>query len=258
MEPLWVLYRSIWALNLLATALVIWRLFRLGLYKTYRFFLASMTLGLLRSLALFPFSPRSQTYYQIWAWTQPILWLFQVLVVFELYALVLRRYRGIYSVSRIFLIGAIAASAIFSALTVLPTKVASPSEHRVYYYWLTERAVVTSLVVFLALLLVLVAWFAIPLNRNLLTHCLVYSAYFFSNNMVYLYRQIVGSNAAYAHVVVLLSVALACLFCWVFFLTRSGEDRTASLLLGRNPLQEKHLLGQLENLNATLLRTARK
>src|SRR5207248_7683527 len=198
MEPLWILYRCIWALNLLATALVIWRLFHLGLNKTYRFFLASMAIGLLRSLALFPFSPRSQPYYQIWVWTQPILWLFQVLVVFELYALVLRQYRGIYTVGRVFLFGAIAASALFSALTVLPTRVASPSEYRVYYYWLLERAVVTSLVVFLALLLLLVVWFAVPLSRNLLTHCLVYSAYFFSNNMVFLYRQIVGKNAAYA------------------------------------------------------------
>ena len=128
MEPLWILYRCIWALNLLATALVIWRLFHLGLNKTYRFFLASMAIGLLRSLALFPFSPRSQPYYQIWVWTQPILWLFQVLVVFELYALVLRQYRGLYTVGRVFLFGAIAASALFSALTVLPTRVASPSD----------------------------------------------------------------------------------------------------------------------------------
>ena len=31
-----------------------------------------------------------------------------------------------------------------------------------------------------------------------------------------------------------------------------------SLQLGRSPLAEKRLLGQLEHLNATLLRTARK
>jgi len=47
-------------------------------------------------------------------------------------------------------------------------------------------------------------------------------------------------------------------FFWVFFLSRRGEDRIASLHLGRNALVERKLLTQLENLNATLLRTARK
>src|SRR2546423_4072888 len=113
-EP-WILYRPIWALNLIATALLIFRLYSLGLYRTYRFFLASMALGLVRSLALFPFSTRSGVYYQIWAWTQPILWLSWVLVVFELYTLALRRYRGIYTMSQFFFFAAVATSAIFAA-----------------------------------------------------------------------------------------------------------------------------------------------
>jgi hypothetical protein len=44
----------------------------------------------------------------------------------------------------------------------------------------------------------------------------------------------------------------------VLLLSRTGEDRTASLRLGRSQLEERRLLGQLQTLNATLLRTARK
>jgi hypothetical protein len=44
----------------------------------------------------------------------------------------------------------------------------------------------------------------------------------------------------------------------VFFLSRSGEERTTSLTLGRSETEERRLLGQLQALNSTLLRTAHK
>jgi hypothetical protein len=98
----------------------------------------------------------------------------------------------------------------------------------------------------------------VPLSRNLLIHCSVYSAYFFVNNVTNLYWHLGGTDATYWYNMSRYAVALACYFCWAFFLSPSGEDRTASLNLGRSPLEEKRLLGQLEGLNATLLRTARK
>jgi len=108
------------------------------------------------------------------------------------------------------------------------------------------------------LLLALVAWFAVPLSRNLLTHCCVYSAYFLSNNVIMLYWHSGSKNAAYSASIWRLSVALICYSCWVFLLSRSGEERLASVRLGRSTLEEKRLLGQLESLNSTLARTARK
>src|SRR5258708_37891243 len=112
MEQVWPLYRFVWALNLIASALVIWRLYRLGLYKTYRYFFASLVLGLARSAVLFPFSPNGETYYQLWALTQPLVWLSYVLVVGGLYVLGLREYSGIYSVGRWFFFGASASSVL--------------------------------------------------------------------------------------------------------------------------------------------------
>src|SRR5258706_1619984 len=261
MQASWILFRSIWALNMVATALVIWRLYSLGLSRTYRFFLASMALGLARSVVLFPFTFYDDVYYRVWAATQPLLWLSYVLVVYELYSLVLKQYRVIFTVGRIFFFGAVAISALVSALTVLPTvapAVGSMDHPVIYYCSVIARGIVTSLAIFLLMLLLLVVWFPVPMSRNLLTHCLVYSAYFFANNVLALYRQMGGRNAAYSENVAKLMVALVCLICWILYLSRKGEERITSLRLKRNPLKEKHLLGQLENLNATLLRTARK
>jgi hypothetical protein len=198
-------------------------------------------------------------YYGIWVSTQPILWLSYILVVFELYSLVLKHYRGIYSVGRIFFFVAVATSTAISALTVsVTTTGALVKNPLLYYYALAERGIVTSLAIFLLLLMVLVAWFPVPLSRNLLIHCSVYTAYFFALNVIDLFWHLSGLQASYWSNMARYVVALGCYFCWAFLLSPSGEDRTASLHLGRSPLEEKRLLGQLEGLNATLLRTARK
>jgi hypothetical protein len=258
----WIpLIRFIWSLNLIATALVIWRLYSLGLHKTYRYFLISMALSVARTAVLFPFSPGDNIYRQLWLATQPLVWLSYLLVVAELYRLVLRQYGGIYSLGRWFFFGTVALSVIISGLTVLPALTNErvlPGRHvPVYYYSFIERGLVTTLALFLLLLLVFVAWFSVPLSSNLLKHCAFYSAYFFANNVIMLYWNS-GSGTANVVSVSRLSVGFICLMCWVFFLSRRGEDRIASLHLGRNAIAERKLLTQLENLNATLLRTARK
>lgn len=262
LQSIWILQGAFWILNVIAIAVVVWRLYSAGLHLIYRFFFAALVFATLRSVVLMPFGPKSPTYYAIWIGTEPILWLSYVLVVFELYSLVLKHYRGIYSVGRIFFFAAVATSAIAATLTVLLTMSGgNGAKPLLHYYALVERGIVTSLAIFLLLLLMLVTWFPVPLSRNLLIHCSVYTAYFFADNVIVLYWHIGGTQgAATTHwaTIARLSVALACYFCWAFLLSRSGEDRIAALHLGRSPLEEKRLLGQLEGLNATLLRTVRK
>src|SRR2546422_4042438 len=72
MPPAVTLERSLWTLNVLASILVVWRLYSIHVHHRYRFFFASMLLALARSAALFPFDPKTETYYRIWASTQPL------------------------------------------------------------------------------------------------------------------------------------------------------------------------------------------
>jgi len=259
MGPVWILQKSLWALNIGASAFVVWRLYVTGLHRTYRFFFAGIIVAIVRSAALFPLSPRAKGYYLVWVWTEPLLCLFYILVVFELYALALQHYRGIYSLSRWFFFAAVALSAIVSAITVFPTMGgALASRPLLFYYALAERGIVTSLAIFLLLLLALVAWFPVPLSRNLLTHGSVYTAYFFASNVIFLSWHIGGSKTSPLSSIFKLLAALVCFCCWAFFLSREGETRITALHMGRNSLEEKRLLSQLESLNATLLRTIRK
>ena len=175
-----MLEKSLWALNFIASAFVIWRLYSLGLHRTYRYFFAGMALAVIRTAMLFPFGPKTEIYYRIWVATQPLLWLSYFLIVSELYSLVLRQYPGIQTMGRWFFFGAVAVAAIISALTILPTIAAAPARYPVFYYYaLIERGVATSLAIFLLLLLLLVTWFTVPLSRNLLTHCVGVFGLFF-------------------------------------------------------------------------------
>jgi hypothetical protein len=254
-----MLQKSLWTLNILGKVLVAWHFYSTGLHRVYRYFLFSIFLTLARSALLYPFAATSLTYLKIWAVTAPLTWLAQVAVVLELYRLVLKHYQGIYSVGRRFFFGAVAIAAITSSLTVMFSASAGAlSKHPLLYYFaLIERGLVTSLGLFLLLLLGFVAWFPVPVSRNLLTHCLIYSFNFLVTNVVVLYWHAGGREAAGIGSAINLAVASVCSACWLFLMTREGEERTISLGLGRDPVRERHLLSQLDSLNDTLLRTAR-
>src|SRR5580692_6269657 len=121
LQALWMVEKFLWAANLLGSTLVVWRLYSLDLYRTYRFFFLNMVLTAARSVVLLQFSPRTHGYYEIWVATEPILWVSYILVVYELYSLVLKKYQGIYSLSRWFLFAAVAVSSIVALLSVMST-----------------------------------------------------------------------------------------------------------------------------------------
>src|SRR6266566_2525561 len=110
----------LWGFSIVANAAAACRLCQLGLHRVYRFFFAYLVFAASRSLILLPFSVRSSMYVIIYAITAPILWMFYVLVVLELYSLVLKNYTGIYSLGRWALYGALSFSVIISVLTLIP------------------------------------------------------------------------------------------------------------------------------------------
>ncbi len=171
----WHIVRALWAVNVAASALVLWRLYNIEAIRIYRLFFLSILLKLAVSASLYPFSPRTDTYYWIWVVTKPLVWISFVLVVVELNNLILKRYQGIHSLSRWFFYVAVAGSVIISSLTVMTTMSdkLSPRYPLLYPYALIERSIESSLALFILMLLTLVAWFSVPLSQNLLRACLL-------------------------------------------------------------------------------------
>src|SRR5438874_6962635 len=152
MPPLSTLEHTLWILEIIANGSVAWRLYSIGAHSKYRFFFLYLLFGTIRSLVLLPFNPNQRTYAYIWVFSQPILWLFYILIVLELYSLILQKHRGIYSLGQWLLYGGMALSISISALTLMPDW-GAPHHFKVLdLIVVIERGLISSLLIFLFIL----------------------------------------------------------------------------------------------------------
>ena len=167
------------------TAILGVRLFALGLHRRYRVFFYYLIFATLR-LGVFASIPQgSNAYQKIWVLTEPLEWLLYVLVVLEIYALVLQDYRGLSTVGRWVLVAAVVVALLASGISLMAPSQSTQS-HLMRYYYVAERAVYFSLVVFLLSILGLLMQYPITLSRNIVVHSMVFSVYFLCNTVLYL------------------------------------------------------------------------
>jgi hypothetical protein len=244
-----------------------------GLHRVYRFFAAYLLFRALRAGALAALPPLSrllagqswispfQTNLYGWVWlaTEPVLWIFYILIVLEMYSLVFQNYKGIGSLSRWAVMAGLAIALLLAGLT-LPADLSNPDWRfpLLRYAFVANRGVVSGLVVFLLFATGFVVWFPVPLSRNTVVYTIVYTLYFLLLSVSTLARNVEGSAVAQWHNIVLGCSTLACLAAWGLFLDRRGERKTVSVGHKWAPLQEQHLIEQLAAINASLLRTVPK
>src|SRR5215475_6902898 len=87
-------------LSLALSAAVAARLFATGLYKRYPLFFLYFIFRVLNETWPVFIETNSASYAYIWAWTEPFVLLFYLLLVAELYRIVLDKYPGLYTVGR--------------------------------------------------------------------------------------------------------------------------------------------------------------
>ena len=184
----------LWGFSIVANATAALRLYQLDLNRVYRFFFIYLVITTARSLVLLPFNVRENTYGLIYLATLPILWVFYILIVLELYSLVLQNYSGIYSLGRWTLYAALFFSVTVSVLTLIPSW---GNETSRLLFWCTtvERGVDFSLVIFLLMILIFLSRYPVALNRNIIVHCIVYTVFFLGTSMTILVRNVVGHEA---------------------------------------------------------------
>lgn len=247
----------LWAIAIGANATLAVRLYSLHLHGRYPSFFAYLIFQTMRSLALVTFPVDGFTFAYIFFYTQPVLWVFYVLVVLELYKLVLNDLPGIYSLGRWALYVALVIAVTISFLTLIPFWGREESK---LLFWVTtvERGVLTSVILFLFLILLFLSRYPLQLSRNIIVHCVVYTIFFLGLSMTLLVRNVRGWEImpTLNHVVEVIS--LACYGVWIVFLTRQGEARKVALHHRSDPAAERRLKEQLNSMNEMLLRAARK
>jgi len=236
------------------------RLYVTGLHRRYPTFFYYLIFETLLSSVQLVVDPRSGLYQKIWILTEPIGWVFYILLLLELYSLVLEDHRGIQTMGRWALYAALSIALLASLLGMVPRSGPMPKSHLLPYYFVAERAIYFSLVVFLLSILFFMMRFPITLNRNTVVHYVVYSVYFLSNTVIFLVLSMVGKGVTRQINYMISVVTIGSLGAWLLLLNPAGEKHKLKLRpawMG-TPDREAELIGQLNSLNTALLRATRK
>jgi hypothetical protein len=248
------------AISLLGAAFLAVRLFTTGLWRNYPVFFWYFVFRVPNTLWPLIIKNPSIAYEDIWIITEPITWLFHVLIVVELCRLVLTSHRGIYSLLRWAMFGSVAVAVTISVISLLPKiKPRMTLDTRILGFWFaTQRGIDFALAISLLLILFFLSRFPVRLSRNILVHATLYTLFFLGNALTMFLRVFAVSGLALQRVNGFIeALSAACIFAWVILLTPKGEEVQASFI-NLNPRHEQHALQQLESLNATLLKVSGK
>src|SRR5690348_7312333 len=98
----WVPYieRAVWLGSMLACGVLLWRLWRTGLWKNYPSFFLFLAIELSRDCLLWALPAKRNVYAQAFVITGPLIWVCHGIVLRELYSVVLRNYPGMVRLAR--------------------------------------------------------------------------------------------------------------------------------------------------------------
>jgi hypothetical protein len=251
-------------ISLLGAAFLAVRLFKTGLWRNYPVFFSYFIFRIPNTLwPLFVkngVTPGDYLYEDLWLFTEPISWVFHILIVVEFCRLFLTRHRGIYSLMRWAMFGSVAVAITISIISLLPKiKPQMTFDTRILGFWFaTQRGIDFALAIFLLLLLFFLSRFPVRLNRNILVHATLYTIFFLGNALT-MFLRVFAVNGLPLHTVngVIGILSAVCIFAWIILLTPKGEEVQASFR-NLSPRHEQHALRQLESLNATLLKVSVK
>jgi hypothetical protein len=248
-------------ISALGSALTAFKLYHAGLHRRYRIFFAYLVFRVPYIFCAFFRDTQPGFYAWFFVLSEPLVMIFYVLIVLELYRLVLERYRGLYTLGR-WAMGVAMALALGVSLASLRMA----TDHGQKFSWIiSELKVEARLDLAIVLFILLIIWFLsrypIRLNRNVVVHTIVYSVFFFANSVglvLWLFQIKIQDAVLNARINTgLMGIASACAIAWWLGLTQKGEEVQVHLpSLG--PGAERRVLQQLEALNATLLKASRK
>ena len=230
------------------------RMWRAGLSRSYPYFFSYLAVVLVESVILSLVGYGTVAYGYVWMITEILSLAFYTLLVLECYATVLGDLAGLATLSRRYIkrtVGiAILAAVLLIGLEKTPRTVFQ-------YFYVIDRAVVSSLLVFVLLMIVFLLYYPVPLSRNVIVYSAGYSVYFLTKATALLIRN-ANFNWQTQISTLLIAVSTACLLFWGIFLNRQGETRTVVVGHQWHRGDEERLISQLKAINSSASRAARK
>lgn len=176
----------------------------------------------------------------------------------ELYGQILSRFASLASFSRSVFRWTIGLALVGSVLTLIPDLGQASNSRWISDFLVIQRGVVTSLLLFIVLLLVLLLWYPIRISRNTFVHALVFSVYFFSKSGLIVIWQMLGISMERSASAALIALSIVCVAAWLVLLTKKGESVEVRVGHAWNQEESDRLIRQLETFNSTLTRVTRR
>jgi hypothetical protein len=254
------------ALATLGAFLTVYKLLKTNLKDRYRAFFWYFVFRIVDGLFALVLPVKSAAYFYCWILSAPIIWTFYLLVVRELYGLVLQRHKGMYTLGRWLMYFSVILSvclSISSFLLRLPKAPVQRSQWIVLkgsilgYIVAINRGITFSLALVLVLMVFLLSLYAVTLSRNVKIHAALFACLFLTNSIGAVLHTAFGLKLYDAVDTGLMGISSLCTFAWFFLLTPKGEEVRRPLpTLG--PKDEGRILYQLDALNSTLMKVAKK
>jgi hypothetical protein len=177
---------------------------------------------------------------------------------------ILKSFPGILRFSKIFLNVVLGLAVIIGLLTIRPELVASGMQKhasalaRWYMTWIVlDRVISMTAVLILLAVLAFILWFPVKMPRNLAVLSVGFAIYFGLKTAFRLSLSYFPALDSTTHELYSTSVNLVLAICfvyWILFITPQGQTREVKLGHSWRGVEQERLIGQLESLNASLLR----
>lgn len=195
-------------------------------------------------------------------------WIFSLWLVYSLLQAVLSTLPGIQRFSAKLLRWGFVSMILVSLLTMhLDTAVSNsagylskavdPIGRMVGMAMALDRVISTAALLVLALILVFVLWWAVPVPRNLAVFSIGFVIYFAANSALVLTRGVWSRETLWVVSTAMTCLSAACYAYWIAFITHEGEFVSVRVGHHWRPQEQDRLLSQLEAMNANLLHVAR-
>jgi len=244
--------RALWIAAVFAEVLVLVRLFREGLIRSYPFFSWFLMALVIGSLVMMQFAIKTRGYAEAYRICELILFVFRLGVAAELYERICEHFPGI-GIFRAGMAAVLISMAAFVAVfTVRPNLVDQWSFPQTIA-WVVLRfqgEIFGGALVLTWIFLRFVLSIHQPFRPNVLSHWTIATVYFAASGAAYLAILLsCGGKAVFPINSAMLVVDLGCFFAWFRLMRRSGEELPAFRRLSPNQVEA------VEHYNRELMET---
>jgi hypothetical protein len=225
-----------------------------GLGRRYRSLLLFCLLTIIRTSSVFVWKQDTDNYAYFWMATEIVSWILFLLLVLDVYSSLFEQFRAFAAVGRRVFQWGLSLSVVGSLIFTLVTAPADGPFPIYAALLVTQRAVLSSLILFTLILMAALVYLRLPLRRNTVVFATVFFLYFMAKASLTLLFQTLGPDIRPTVNIVLSLVANACFVAWMMGLSPAGEQTSVRVGHQWNAAEGDKLVRQLSAINESLSR----